>query len=44
MTAARTADIGIVSTQAHNKLTVIPQRTAETLLVRPTPMIDPVIV
>ena len=44
MIAARTADIGIVKTQAHSKLTVIPQRTAETLLVRPTPMIDPVIV
>ena len=34
----------MVSTQAHIKLTVTPQRTAETLLVNPTPMIEPVIV
>lgn len=27
MIAANTAEIGIVKTQAHNKLTVIPQRT-----------------
>ena len=44
MIAANIAEIGIVKTQAHNKLTVIPHRTAETLLVSPTPIIDPVIV
>ena len=44
MIAANIAEIGMVKTQAHNKLTVIPQRTAETLLVSPTPMIEPVIV
>ena len=44
MIAANIAEIGMVKTQAHNKLTVIPHRTAETLLVSPTPMIDPVIV
>jgi hypothetical protein len=30
--------------QAHNKLTVTPQRTADTLLVKPTPIIEPVLV
>ena len=44
MIAANIAEIGMVKTQAHNKLTVIPHLTAETLLVSPTPMIDPVIV
>ena len=38
------AEIGMVSTHAHNKLTVIPQRTAEILLVNPTPIIAPVMV
>lgn len=42
--AAKRADTGIVKTQAHNKLTVTPHRTAETLLVTPTPIIEPVIV
>jgi len=38
--AAIKAETGIVSTQAHNKLTVTPHRTAETLLVTPTPIIE----
>ena len=42
--AANTADTGMVSTQAHKRLTVTPQRTAETRLVKPTPIIEPVIV
>ena len=37
MSAANTAEIGIVNTQAQTKFTVTPQRTAETLLVIPTP-------
>ena len=42
--AARAAETGIVKTQAQIKLTVIPQRTAETRFVKPVPIIDPVIV
>ena len=38
------AEIGMVKIHAHNKLTVIPHLTAETLLVTPTPMIAPVMV
>ena len=38
------AETGIVNIQAHNSFTVTPQRTAETLLVTPTPIIEPVIV
>ena len=34
----------MVKIQAHNNLTVTPQRTAETLLVTPTPIIEPVMV
>src|SRR5690606_1466019 len=41
---ATIAEIGIVRTQAQRRLTVIPQRTAETLFVSPTPMIAPVMV
>ena len=42
--AASAADTGMVKTQAQSKLTVMPQRTAETLLANPTPMIEPVMV
>jgi hypothetical protein len=42
--AASNADTGIVRTQAHIKLTVTPQRTAETRFVKPTPIMEPVIV
>jgi len=42
--AAINAETGMVSIQAVTKLSVTPQRTADTLLVTPTPMIDPVIV
>jgi hypothetical protein len=38
---AEIALIGIVNTQAYSILTVIPQRTAETLLLAPTPMMEP---
>ena len=38
------AEIGMVKTQAQIKFIVTPHRTAETLLVIPTPIIDPVIV
>ena len=38
------AEIGMVNIQAHNSFTVIPQRTAEILLVIPTPIIEPAIV
>lgn len=41
---ANSAEIGIVKTQAQIKFTVTPHRTAETLLVSPTPIIDPVMV
>ena len=41
---ASTAVIGIVNTQAQIRLTVTPQRTAEILLVNPTPIIEPVMV
>ena len=41
---ANNAEIGIVKTQAQIKFTVTPHRTADTLLVSPTPIIDPVIV
>src|SRR5690606_40622681 len=34
----------MVNIQAHSRLMVTPQRTADTLLVTPTPIIDPVIV
>ena len=44
MMPAITALTGIVRIQAHNRLTVTPQRTAESLFVAPTPMIEPVIV
>ena len=42
--AAKTAETGMVKIQAQINLTVTPQRTADTLLVTPTPIIDPVIV
>jgi hypothetical protein len=42
--AAINAETGMVNTHAHKRLTVTPHRTAETLLVTPTPMIEPVIV
>lgn len=42
--AAINAEMGMVSIHAHIRLNVIPQRTADTLLVSPTPMIDPVMV
>ena len=42
--AAKTAETGMVKTQAHKRLTVTPHRTAETRLVTPTPIIEPVIV
>src|SRR5690606_36585364 len=41
---ATRAEIGMVSIQAHRSLIVTPQRTADTRLVAPTPMILPVIV
>ena len=41
---ANIADTGIVSIHAHKRFTVTPQRTADTRLVTPTPMIEPVIV
>ena len=44
MSAANTAETGMVRIQAHNKLTVTPHLTAETLLDNPTPMIEPVMV
>ena len=44
MSAANAAETGIVKIQAHNKLTVTPHLTAETLLDNPTPMIEPVMV
>ena len=34
----------MVSIHAHNNFTVTPQRTAETRLVTPTPIIEPVMV
>ena len=34
----------MVSIHAHNRFTVTPHRTADNLLVAPTPMIDPVMV
>src|SRR3954471_19269037 len=42
--AAKMPLIGIVSIQAHNSVTVTPQRTADNLFVAPTPIIEPVIV
>lgn len=42
--AAKSAEIGMVKIQAQIKLTVTPHLTAETLLVNPTPIIEPVIV
>src|SRR5437868_3488376 len=44
MPAASIPLTGIVSTQAQSRLTVTPQRTADNLLVAPTPIIEPVIV
>ena len=44
VTPATSAEIGMVKIQAHSKLMVIPHRTAETLLVSPTPIIAPVMV
>lgn len=41
---AKKALIGIVKIHAQIKFTVTPQRTAETRLVAPTPMIEPVMV
>ena len=41
---ATIAEIGMVKIQAHKRLTVIPQRTAEILFVNPTPIIAPVMV
>ena len=35
---------GIVKTHAHSRLIVTPHLTADTLLVKPTPIIDPAIV
>src|SRR5690554_1857261 len=37
------ADTGIVKTQAHSREIVTPQRTADTRLVIPTPIIEPVL-
>ncbi len=36
-----TAEAGMVMIQAHKILRAIPQRTADNLLVAPTPMIEP---
>lgn len=44
MSAANTAETGMVKIHAHNKLTVTPHLTAETLFDNPTPMIEPVMV
>ena len=44
MIAARVAETGIVKIHAHNKLTVTPHLTADTLFSKPTPTIDPVMV
>ena len=44
MSAASRALTGMVSIHAHNKLTVIPHRTAESRLVAPTPIIEPAMV
>src|SRR5690606_14393534 len=41
---ATRAEIGMVSIQAQSSLMVTPQRTADTRLVAPTPMILPVMV
>ena len=38
------AEIGIVMIQAQIRLMVTPQRTADTRLVNPTPIIEPVMV
>ena len=42
--AEKTALTGIVRIQAQSRLMVTPQRTAESLFVAPTPMIDPAMV
>ena len=42
--AANNPETGIVNTQAHKRLTVTPHRTAETRLVNPTPIMEPVMV
>ena len=44
MAAASKALTGMVSTQAVIRLLVTPQRTAESRLVAPTPMMAPVMV
>src|SRR5437773_1259456 len=44
MPAASRPLMGIVSIQAHKRFTVTPQRTADNLLVAPTPTMEPVIV
>jgi hypothetical protein len=44
MIPAIIADTGMVNTHAHSRLMVTPQRTADTLLVTPTPIIAPVMV
>ena len=44
MPAAIRAEMGMVITQAQMMLMVNPQRTAESLFVKPTPMIEPVMV
>lgn len=41
---ANKALTGMVSIHAQSRLTVTPQRTADTLLVTPTPMMEPVMV
>lgn len=42
--AASSADTGMVKTQAQMRLMVTPQRTAEIRLLKPTPMMEPVMV
>lgn len=44
MIAAITPLTGMVSIHAHSRFMVTPQRTAESLLVAPTPMMEPVMV
>ena len=41
---AISAEIGIVMIHAQTRLMVTPQRTADTRLVKPTPIIEPVMV
>src|SRR5450755_3975456 len=42
--AEKMAETGMVRIQAHNRLMVTPQRTAESLLVAPTPIMEPAMV